>query len=333
MKQMTIIIAIIACICAIPFLLPEQADPQPEPPAAESDPSPVPVQRSFDKAQPLRVQMEDRVETMSLHEYLVGVLLAEVPGDFPAEALKSQAVASRTFALKKMQTQKHPGADVCASASCCQGWSAEGSPEGIAAITAAIEATDGLVLTYDGNLIDATFFSCSGGKTEAALAVWGSDVPYLQSVDSPGEENAPRYTETVVLDRDYFSEVMTSAYPQINLSGSPMGWFGPCSWTEGGGLDLIFIGGLPVSGTDLRRLFSLRSTDITFTPEEDAITVTTYGFGHRVGMSQYGAAAMAEAGEAFTEILSHYYQNTTIKKLLCRETEQFQRVEKAFSAR
>lgn len=278
----------------------------------------------FDVSQQLWVQKGGETVKLSLREYLVGVLLAEMPADFPMEALKAQAIASRTFALKQGEAGKHSFAHICASSSCCQGWAdpAEYDSTAVLRVHQAVEQTDGLVLTYEGKLIDATFFSCSGGQTEAAVAVWGGEIPYLQSVDSPGEEDAAPYWDTLVLDGQQFSQCLLAAYPDANLSGSPMDWFGAVSYTDGGGVDTIFIGGVPIKGTSLRSLLGLRSTVFSVETSSDQITITTRGFGHRVGLSQYGAKAMAEKNCGFEEILLHYYQNTTIKRLLCETTEQ-----------
>lgn len=266
---------------------------------------------SFDRNQQIRVLQEGRISSMSLRDYLIGVLAAEMPSDFPPEALKAQAVAARTFTLHQIGACKHPEGAVCTDSRCCQGW----SPERFDSVITAVDATDGLVAVYDGKLIDATFFSCSGGRTEDAEAVWGGDVPYLQSVESPGEESAPRYADSVELEPAYFAETISRAYPEADFTGAPETWLGKITRTEGGGIDTALIGGVPVSGRTLRRLFSLRSTDMELVMEDNAVTIITHGFGHRVGLSQYGAKAMAEDGKDFTEILLHYYEGIKILRL------------------
>ena len=252
---------------------------------------------SFDRTLTLRLLTDDGVREISLHDYLVGVLAAELPSDFPTEALRAQAVASRTFALRKAAANKHTGADVCASAACCQGWREERD----AAFEAAVSTTDGLVLTYDGALIDATFFSSAAGRTEAAVAVWGGEVPYLQSVESP--EDTPYAAQSECIDAQTFADTLTAAHPELSLSGAPETWFG----------------GQWIAGTELRRLFSLRSTDMELVPLTDGVQITTHGYGHRVGMSQYGARTMALQGSDFEEILLHYYSGARIEQL--RRTE------------
>ena len=172
----------------------------------------------------------------------------------------------------------------------------------------AVRETENQVLVYEGSLIDATYFSSSGGRTEAAVAVWGSDVPYLQAVDSPGEEIASDYVKTVQFSSEEFTMKLGE-----NLSGQPETWFGLITYTDGGGVDTIEIGGKVYTGKDLRSRLGLRSTAFLISAVGDTVTVTTRGFGHRVGMSQYGAEAMAQNGSTCSQILSHYYPGTTLE--------------------
>ncbi len=248
-------------------------------------------------------------ETMPLRDYLVGVVLAEMPASFEPEALKAQAVVARTYTRKRMEGSKHDTASVCMDSGCCQGYrspdeylSSSGSEAAVEKVRRAVIDTDALVLVYDSKLIDATYFSCSGGSTEDAVAVWGQDVPYLQSVASPGEEEAPRFTDTVRFSPAQFAEKLG-----LSTSGDPREWFGAVTYTDGGGVDTILIRGKRFTGVQLRGTLGLRSTAFTISVEDGAIIISTRGFGHRVGMSQYGAQAMAEAGHGFETILAHYY--------------------------
>ena len=251
---------------------------------------------------------------MDLREYLVGVVLAEMPADFASEALKAQAVVARTYTRKRMEGGKHGQAAVCMDSGCCQGWrSGEdylaqgGKPSAVEKVRAAVADTDGLVLRYEGRLIDATYFSCSGGVTEDAVAVWGQDVPYLKSVQSPGEEEAPRFSDTVTFSPGDFAGKLG-----LSAAGDPGNWFGAVTYTAGGGVETMVIRGKSFSGTQLRSKLGLRSTAFEIQVSGDTITVTTRGFGHRVGMSQYGAQAMAQEGSSFSEILAHYYTGTEL---------------------
>lgn len=258
--------------------------------------------------------LDGSVDSMDLEEYVTCVLLAEMPAEFEPEALKAQAVVARTYTLKRYKTEwKHQNAAVCTDATCCQAYcnkenylQNEESVQMFEKISNAVESTKGQVLTYNGSLIEATYFSCSGGRTEDALAVWGTEIPYLQAVDSPGEESAAHYMETVSFSIQEFSELL-----DISLTGD---WLGEITYTDGGGVDTIKIGSKTYKGTEVRQKLSLRSTAFVVTPVGNTVTVTTKGFGHRVGMSQYGAEAMAVQGSAYTEILSYYYSGTQLQQ-------------------
>lgn len=260
-------------------------------------------------------QADGTVTQMDMDEYLVGVVLAEMPASFEQEAKKAQAVVARTYTRKAWVTGgKHGDGSVCTDSACCQAYITEaeylnrgGTQEAVESAREAVAATSGYVLTYDGNLIEATYFSCSGGSTEDAVAVWGTDFPYLRATDSPGEEDAAHYTDTVTFTKEEFQNLLGTS-----LRGSPASWLGMATYTAGGGIASMEIGGVSYKGTELRSLLGLRSTAFTMTAEGDTITVTTRGYGHRVGMSQYGADAMAVAGSSYAEILAHYYQGTTL---------------------
>lgn len=264
------------------------------------------------------VQIDDgAVMLMDLEEYVRGVVLAEMPASFEAEALKAQAVAARTYTLRVLSIggRHEPGA-ICIDSSCCQAYISDedyldgkGSAAEWEKVTQAVGDTTGLVLTYNGKLIDATYFSCSGGRTEDAAAVWGSDVPYLQAVDSPGEEGASVYE-----NEKYFSAAEFAQRLGRNLDGTPDQWFGQVTKTDGNGVATMVIGGITYTGTQLRSLLGLRSTAFTVEADAKGVTLITKGYGHRVGMSQYGAEAMAVQGSNYQQILAHYYRGTVIDK-------------------
>lgn len=283
---------------------PTEDTPTEEPPLADS--------RIF-----LSVLMPDgSLQTRSLEQYLLGAVLGELPPDFPPEAQKAQAVVCRTYALRQKQGGKHEIGDICTDSSCCQAWKEPSSFSEDKQLPAreAICATDGKVLTYEGRLIDATFFSGSGGRTEAAVAVWGTDVPYLQAVDSPGE-NAPYDGERVTFPPGELRLLLERAKPEIQLPPSWEKWFGEQEQTPGGGVAHIKIGDTVFTGQELRRLLGLRSTAFTVSVEEDGICFCTWGYGHRVGMSQYGARAMAMGGSTWEEILGHYYSGVEVEEV------------------
>lgn len=252
---------------------------------------------------------------MELNTYLTCVLLQEMPAEFEMEALKAQAVVSRTYALRRYKANnKHSEASVCTDASCCQGYCSEekylengGTQELLEKVKKAVVDTSNEVLCYNGALIEATYFSCSGGMTEDAQAVWGTDVPYLQAIASPGEEHAKHYMDTVVFSVNEFNKLL-----DYQMTGKPETWIESISYTNGGGIDKIRLCGKDYKGVDIRQRLGLRSTAFVLTIVGDAVTITTKGFGHRVGMSQYGADAMAVKGSAYQEILSHYYRGTDL---------------------
>ena len=261
------------------------------------------------------VLSEGAVTEMELSDYLTGVVLAEMPASFETEALKAQAVVARTYAIRTSEKGiKHESGAVCTASNCCQGYRLEadylaqgGKKENLEKVRSAVADTANQVLTYEGELIEATYFSCSGGSTEAAVAVWGTDVPYLQAVSSPGEENSAYYTDTVTFTAEELEKLL-----DLELSGDPQDWITNTVYTAGGSVDVMEIGGISFKGTTLRTLLGLRSTAFTARCDGKSITITTKGYGHRVGMSQYGADAMAASGSSCEEILAHYYQGAIL---------------------
>lgn len=288
---------------------------------AEQNPLP-PVSTQVQEAQQaelLRVRMPDStVQSMELEQYMVGVLLGEMPVDFEPEALKAQAVAARTLAVKsKKQGFKHDGADVCTSSGCCQAYLSEeafleqgGSQEALKKVRLSVSETAGEVLTYEGELIEATYFSCSGGRTEDAVAVWGTEIPYLGAKDSPGEEQATHFTDTMKLSTAEFASKLGMRQNSVPITVDSV------AYTQGGGVDKIILNGKTYTGMQMRKALGLRSTAFVIRIVGDSVTITTRGFGHRVGMSQYGAEAMAVRGSNYREILSYYYPGT---ELVCME--------------
>lgn len=244
---------------------------------------------------------------MTMEDYLTGVLMGEMPASFQAEALKAQAVAARTYTMKRLAS----GGTLSDDPSVCQAFiSPEKAQEKLGSqweqllrkLRQAVTDTEGQVLTYDGELISATYFSCSGGRTESAQAVWGGDVPYLVSVESPGEEECADYetTKTMTL------EAVMDALGVDSLGVSDV------TYTDGGGVDTMVIGGETFSGTELRSLLGLKSTCFTMELTETEAIFTVRGYGHRVGLSQEGAEAMALEGKDYREILRWYYPGTEL---------------------
>lgn len=259
------------------------------------------------------------VSEMDMEEYIVGVVAAEMPASFELEALKAQAVAARTYTIYKSSSQDHE-ADVCTDSTHCQAYLTDdqmrenwgdGYDTYLEKIRTAVSETSGEYLTYEGEPVMAVFHSMGGGNTENSADVWGQSVPYLVSVSSPGEEVAENYNTTLTITFDEFKTKILSAHPEASIS-SPMDISEPVL-TEGGHVKSMIIGGASVSGTELRSLFSLRSTMFSLSFSDNNVTFSVTGYGHGVGMSQYGANAMAKEGKTYQEILSHYYSGTTLE--------------------
>ncbi|MDN5325476.1 MAG: stage sporulation protein [Moorella sp. (in: firmicutes)] len=267
-----------------------------------------------------------------LEEYIAGVVAGEMPANFEPEALKAQAIAARTYTLKKIEEAKikpdasHPNADICTDPAHCQAWAGDdvlrqrwgmiGFWRYKNKIQAAVQATRGMVLTYQGQLIDPVYHANGGGRTESAAAVWGRDVPYLQSVPSPWDKTSPRYNDSrtySLRELDSKLGVNLEAVPTAALAAPGGTAIRVLEKTPTGRVKTIKIGGKTFAATDLRKLLGLPSTDFTWQVQGDRITFHTIGYGHGVGMSQYGANGMAREGKNFAEILAYYYRGTKIE--------------------
>lgn len=286
-------------------------------------PSPTPTPGSWDVNQTLRVLLDDgTVEEMTMDKYLWRVGAAEMPAGFEPEALKAQAVCARTYTLWKMAGGKHgeTGADICADSSCCQAYTTpaetaerwgEQAEEYAAKIARAVAATDGQVLTYEGELIQAVFFSSSTYTTEDAVAVWGTGLPYLVSVESPEGEEVPNYRSTVTLTAEQMKELAKTV--GATLGGDTSRWLSGISYTASGRVAELNFGEVALTGGAARSLFGLRSACFTVKENNGTFTFSVTGYGHGVGMSQYGANAMAKEGATWQDIVTHYYTGVTVQ--------------------
>lgn len=277
-----------------------------------------------DRSRTLRILHGGAVEQMDMADYLAGVLRAEMPASFETEALKAQAIAARTYTLYRMENGSaaaaHPDADACDDITCCKAYmSAETAAEewGTMAvyyeqkIESAVEETDGKVVLYDGAPVLAVFFSSAAGCTQNAGAVWQSDLPYLQSVSSPEtQELVPNYYSTVSFSVEQFRSLITAAYPDAKFNAGAA--IENLRRSDSGYVISAQVGGLTLRGNDIRTALSLRSP--CFTVEEDGSTITFHvtGYGHGVGMSQYGANILAGEGKSCEEILEHYYSGAKV---------------------
>mgnify|MGYP001039304551 FL=1 len=293
-------------------------------------PTPVPASApppgEWDASQTLNLLGRDgQVSQTTMGDYLWGVVAAEMPASFEPEALRAQAVCARTYSLWKLRAKSHEedGADICADSTCCQAYlskedAAQRWGEGTASaytakIAAAVADTDGQVLTYEGGPIQAVFFSSASGATEDAAAVWGKALPYLVSVDSPEGEEVPNYRSTVTLTAEQVKKMAAEAGLDCDLSGEPSGWFQNHTRTASGRVASVDLGGIALSGGAARSLFALRSACFDVKEQEGVFTFSVTGYGHGVGMSQYGANAMAREGAGWRDILTHYYTGAQLQ--------------------
>lgn len=284
-----------------------------------------PSQRQLPGEATLRVLVSGtgKVEEIPLEEYVVGVVAAEMPASFPLEALKAQAVAARTYALKRSGRGDghHPGADLCTDPTHCQAWISISEMRDRwgwwgywryrRKIETAVASTRGLVLTYNGQLVDPVYHAACGGRTAGAAEVWGYNIPYLQSVPCP--ETSSPYQGI----QKTFS--LAELAQRLNLEVSDLMSRGSASlakvldYTPSGRAKTVRLGPLKLSALELRQLLQLNSTRLEVTGQGDQIVFTTWGYGHGAGLCQYGAREQALSGRDFLSILVYYYQGVRIE--------------------
>ena len=265
----------------------------------------------------IRVKNEktNQIITLPFEEYIKGVVAGEMPATFELEALKAQAVASRSYAMYQMTATKDKDYDVLNTTAnqvyltdqeLKNNWKNEYEQK-LNKINKAITETTGEYLTYKGQIVNAMFFSTSTGKTENSEEVFVSALPYLRSVDSKWDEASPVYTDTYTFDlKDFYSKLSLPYNENLKIEITAK--------TSTGRIKKLKINDQELNGRDFATKLSLRSNYFTITQNNDKITINTKGFGHGVGMSQYGANGMAKEGYKYDQILKHYYQNTEIKK-------------------
>ena len=244
---------------------------------------------------------------LELDEYLIGVVGAEMPASFGIEALKVQAIISRTYALKSLKigrrltdtvsTQVYNDINQLKSR-----WGSD-FDKYYNKIKEAVYTTKDISIYYDNELIDAVFFATSNGKTEDSKYVWGNSIPYLVSVDSSIDKETTPYLRTVNKDLD---EV-------LNILGVDNSDYSINSYDESGRVLEITFGNKTFSGVEFRNLLGLRSSDFDLEILNNTINITTRGYGHGVGLSQYGAGKMAEKGYNYKDIIKHYYTGVVVK--------------------
>ena len=277
------------------------------------------------------ITKEERIEEISLEEYVKSVVSGEMLVSFSEEALKAQAVAARTYIISKRSKPCDiaNGADVCDTTHCqvyiskserLEKWGDKGE-EYWNKISKAVEETKDKVLTYNNELVlYPQYFSTSSGMTENAVDVFSNDVPYLVSTESKGEEIAPKYESEFYFNINEFVNKINNKYPEAqltieNLSGN----IEIISRSDAGGIKEIRFGKTRIKGADFRLAFGLSSTNFEYSVDGESIVFKCTGYGHGVGMSQWGANVMANNGSDYGEILKHYYKGTELKAIEFKE--------------
>ncbi|HBZ08510.1 MAG TPA: stage II sporulation protein D [Bacillus bacterium] len=258
------------------------------------------------------------VEKLPLEEYVAGVVASEMPAEFEEEALKAQALTARTYIVNQLINQENgqlpENANVTDTINhqvfknkkeLMLEWDKDFDWK-MEKVMKAVKATEGKVLTYNNKPITASFFSTSNGYTENAEDYWNNPVPYLKSVESPWDSQSPKFNDQKVISLKEFQQ-------RLNVNIEKSGDIGTVTArTPGKKVAAVTIGGKSFTGREVREKLDLKSTDFNWERKGNSVIIKTKGYGHGVGMSQYGANGMAKEGRKYDDIVSHYYQGVTI---------------------
>ena len=273
-------------------------------------------------------QKTGEVEELPIDTYLYSVVSAEMPVDYELEALKAQAVVARTYTIYQISNSngKHEGADICDDSTCCQAWISKEDrlarwDESVREnnwnkIAQAVDSTAGKIIVYDGKPIDAFFHSNSGGKTELPVNVWGgSEFPYLQSVETSGEDAYTQYSSSVTMTKMDLLNKLKEKHPEVQIDFNADDAIKILEYTDGGRIRTIKFGNIEISGVEARSILGLKSANFEVKIEGENVIFTVKGYGHGVGLSQTGSDSMAKSGSNYEEIIKHFYTNVEIKDI------------------
>lgn len=266
------------------------------------------------------------VEQVNLDEYLCNVVSAEMPANYEIEALKAQAIVARTYTIYKILNKKHDTADICDDSTCCQAWISKDDrlarweesqrESNWQKIVSAVNDTKGKIITYDDKPIDAFFHSNSGGVTEVPVNVWGgTEYPYLQSVETSGEDTYTQYSSEVVFTQEQLINKLKEKYSDISIDFSNSDDIKIMEYTESTRVKTVKFGNHEISGVEARSLLGLRSTNFEISIDDDNIKFSVKGYGHGVGMSQTGADSMAKQGSSAEDIIKHFYTGVEVSEV------------------
>lgn len=269
----------------------------------------------------------NEVMTVPARDYVIGAVCAEMPISFNEESLKAQAVVSYTYAVRLRELQKLSaseelhGADFSNDSNSYQAYYTNDQLKNLYGsnydeyyekVSSAVDEVFGKVIVYSDELIVPVFHSISCGKTENAKDVWGYDVPYLVSVDSSQDTQSNQFESIKTFTPDELKARFSTTYSDIYFSEDIQSWISIQSTTDVGTVTSVLVGNRCITGQDFRDTLSLRSTAFEVSYNGDTFTITTKGYGHDVGMSQYGANYLAECGKSYEEIIKTYYSNVEI---------------------
>ena len=263
-----------------------------------------------------------KINEIDMFEYVVGAVAAEMPPTYHSQALRAQAAVCYTYAVKKRSSPDPTlgGADITDDSAVHQGYldaAARKEKWGDKyetyekKIEEAVKDVFGKTITYDGEIITAAFHAISCGQTFSAEEVWGKDVPYLKSVTSAGDKLSPDYASTLTLTADEFKKAFAGSGAEFG--GDAKKWIGEIKKTDSGYISCAVIGEKEFTGAQVREKLGLRSACFEIKCTGDEFKITVHGYGHGVGMSQYGADYMARQGSDWQEIIKHYYTGVEIK--------------------
>lgn len=266
------------------------------------------------------------VETLELEDYLINVVAAEMPVEYEEEALKAQATVARTYTLYQIENgHKHDNADICDSSTCCQAWISkenryekwgENQDEKWNKITNAVYSTAGEIITYDGKAIDAFFHSNSGGTTEIPINVWGgSDFPYLQVVETNGEDEYSQYYSEKEYTKDEIENKMKEFYNDFLIDWNEENCIKILEYTESSRIKTLKIGNKNISGVEARKIFELKSSNFTYEISDNTVKFKVIGYGHGVGLSQTGSNTLAKEGKDYKEIIEHFFKDIKFENI------------------
>jgi len=331
-KLIVFLIGITLILFAIPILFTGKFQESPTSTTAkqEENQTPEPVKYNYKQYGTVKLLHHEtgEIEELPIDTYLYGVVSAEMPASFEKEALKAQAVVARTYTIYKIihNAGAHEGADICDNAGCCQAWITKEKrlerweedvrEEYWNKIVEAVESTKGKMITYQGEPINAFFHANSGGTTEAPISVWGgSGYPYLQAVQTAGEDAYTQYSSEASFTSQELIQKVKEKHSNFEIDLSKPDCIAIEAYTEGGRVKTIKIGNLSLSGVEVRTLLGLRSANFTVQIEGETIHFQVTGYGHGVGMSQTGADSLAKQGKNYEEIIKHFYTGVELQDM------------------